>query len=123
MMDIYDYIKEMPNEENEVESFVTFGENQEKRASFWHNGDDGDFFTLTVRGSEKFWRDEYICDECDNEICAENLCTKVSSEMDGYNDIQLTAEQLYNELKALPNVDLINFYGLRCILSKHENEQ
>lgn len=105
MEGIYKYILDLATLENDVASHIKYN-NGESFAHFWWN-DEG-YYTLVLHldadastpDDTKFWGDEELIE---------------------YNDIKLTADQLYNQLKKL-NGDLKNFYGLRNLIDKNKNK-
>jgi hypothetical protein len=102
---IYNYIMDMKKVFNDIASHVLFDNGT---AHFWYD-EEGKYYTLVIQQADqydeethvykhpKFWGDEELID---------------------VNDVKLTAKQLYNELKALPDADLKNFYGMNNVFNK-----
>lgn len=76
-------------------------------ANFWQIGPNQ--WKIGIFNEDE-WNPETYTYENDPYWCTEEL------RLDEMNDIVLTADQCYNELKQLPGVDLNDFYGLRSVI-------
>jgi hypothetical protein len=90
------YIEMISKEDNDIASHVIY---KDGYAQFWHQ-EDGYVLVLDEKG--KYWGNE---------------------ELNEFNDIRFTADELYVKLLSLQDANVSNFYGMRNVIEKLLEEE